>query len=136
MNKLAIYDPEVAELALDAQTDELHHIINQHHKDARQMDTFLSAVAVMQKAQTVQNAQHTRKEAQLYAELQHEKKKARTRARLTGAGVDIALFAAAWLTRTNIHYALLLALSATALFGWLLGGWKQDSKRKKVHNHE
>lgn len=136
MNKLAIYDPEVAELALDAQTDELHRIINQHHKDSRQAAAVLSAVAVMQKAQTVQNTQHIRKEARLHAELRKEQEKARTQARLTGASVDVALLTAAWLARTNIHYALPLALVATALFGWLLGSWQKSFKRKKVHNHE
>ena len=136
MNKLAIYDPEAAELALDNQTDEMINIINRHHKDSRQAAAVLSAVAVMQKAQTVQNTQHIRKEARLHAELRKEQEKARTQARLTGASVDVALLTAAWLARTNIHYALPLALVATALFGWLLGSWQKSFKRKKVHNHE
>lgn len=136
MNKLAIYDPEAAELALDSQTDEMINIINRHHKDSRQAAAVLSAVAVMQKAQTVQNTQHIRKEARLHAELRKEQEKARTQARLTGASVDVALLTAAWLARTNIHYALPLALVATALFGWLLGSWQKSFKRKKVHNHE
>lgn len=136
MNKLAIYDPEAAELALDNQTDEMINIINRHHKDSRQAAAVLSAVAVMQKAQTVQNTQHIRKEARLHAELRKEQEKAGTQARLTGASVDVALLTAAWLARTNIHYALPLALVATALFGWLLGSWQKSFKRKKVHNHE
>lgn len=87
-NNLVRYDPAIADQANDRLEAQMFDAVNRHHREAQQAATLIGTVAMLQKAQAAQNAQHARVQARLQEQIQEkdaqlwaEKKNARFRVR-------------------------------------------------------
>ena len=127
MNKLAVYDPAIAERGMDAMTDQMITRININH------DMLKIAHRIHARENNLKRRISVTEE-----KLRRERKKARIRDRRNGITCSAAMGIAAWfahialesgLLKTN--FAMPLAFAAVALASWTICSWRHDSKRKK-----
>lgn len=127
MNYPAIYDPTVAEQGHERLTDQMLRAVNARNREARNERSVRHVVATLQRAQAVQNDQHTREKAALQERNRRLERKIKHRAGWGAISREFTLLGGSWIAYKamgagllKINLAFPLALVAALYGGWLL----------------